>query len=129
VFEISEQTAITDLTSSIQFTREIQKLPCKVALEHFGQTDQPQLLTHLPVDILKIHGALIGGLGNNKERQSRVKEITEMAKESGIQCIAECVDDAGSLAHLWQVGIDFIQGNFVQEPCKTIDYDFEGETA
>lgn len=52
-----------------------------------------------------------------------------MARESGMQCIAECVDDAGSLAHLWQVGLDFIQGNFVQEPCKTIDYDFEGETA
>ena len=30
---------------------------------------------------------------------------------------------------LWQTGIDFIQGNFVQEPCKDIDYDFEGETA
>jgi len=129
VFEIAEQTAVKDLTSSINFIREIQKLPCKVALEHFGQGEQPQLLNHLPVDILKIHGALMGGLGNNKAHQEKVKEITEMARESGIQCIAECVDDAGSLAHLWQVGIDFIQGNFVQEPCKTIDYDFEGETA
>ncbi len=129
VFEISEQTAINDLTSSIRFTNEIRKLPCRVALEHFGQSDQPQLLKHLPVDILKIHSELISGLGNNKDHQSRVKEITGMARESGLQCIAECVDDAGSLAHLWQVGIDFIQGNFVQEPCKTINYDFEEETA
>ncbi|MCK5382785.1 MAG: EAL domain-containing protein [Gammaproteobacteria bacterium] len=129
VFEISEQTAINDLTSSIRFTNEIRKLPCRVALEHFGQSDQPQLLKHLPVDILKIHSELISGLGSNKDHQSRVKEITGMARESGLQCIAECVDDAGSLAHLWQVGIDFIQGNFVQEPCKTINYDFEEETA
>ena len=129
IFEIAEQTAINNLTSSINFTKEIHKLQCKVALEHFGQSEQPQLLKHLPVDILKIHGILIGGLGNNKEHQIKVKEISEMARESGMQCIAECVDDAGSLAHLWQVGLDFIQGNFVQEPCKTIDYDFEGETA
>lgn len=87
------------------------------------------MLTHLPVDILKIDGALIGGLGSNKEHQAKVKEITKLAKELGKQCIAECVDDAGSLAHLWQAGVDFIQGNFVQEPCKSIDYDFEGETA
>jgi diguanylate cyclase (GGDEF)-like protein/PAS domain S-box-containing protein len=129
VFEISEQTAINDLTSAINFTKEIHKLPCKVALEHFGQSEQSQLLQHLPVDILKINGALIGGLGNNKDHQEKVKEICKMARESDMQCIAECVDDAGSLAHLWQVGLDFIQGNFVQEPSKTIDYDFEGETA
>lgn len=129
VFEISEQTAISDLTSSVNFTREIHKLPCKVALEHFGQSEQLQLLQHLSVDILKIHGALIGGLGHNKENQIKVTEISNMAQESGMLCIAECVDDASSLAHLWQIGLDFIQGNFVQEPCKTIDYDFEDETA
>ena len=129
VFEISEQIVINDLSNSVLFTREMQKLQCKVALEHFGQHDQPHILTHLPVDILKIDGALIAGLGSNKEHQAKVKEITELAKELGKQCIAECVDEAGSLAHLWQTGVDFIQGNFVQEPCKSIDYDFEGETA
>ena len=129
VFEISERSAINDLKSSMLFVREIQKLHCKVALEHYGQGDQPQLLKHIPVDILKIDGSLIGGLGSNKEHQSKVQEIIELAREDGRQCIAECVDDAGSLAHLWQTGVDFIQGNFVQEPCKNIDYDFAGETA
>ena len=129
VFEISESNAIKDLSNTREFIKEIQRLQCKVALEHFGQNDQPQLLNHIPADILKIDGALIGGLGNNKDYQARVKEITELAREHGKQCIAECVDDAGSLAHLWQSGVDFIQGNFIQEPCKTIAYDFEGETA
>jgi diguanylate cyclase (GGDEF)-like protein len=129
VFEISESNALKDLSNAMQFVGEIQQLQCRVALEHFGQNDQPQLLNHIPADILKIDGALIGGLGNNKEHQARVKEITELARELGKQCIAECVDDAGSLAHLWQSGVDFIQGNFIQEPCKTIAYDFEGETA
>jgi diguanylate cyclase (GGDEF)-like protein/PAS domain S-box-containing protein len=129
VFEISEHNAINDLKNSMQFTGEIQKLQCKVALEHYGQSDQPQLLKHLPADILKIDGALIDCLGSNKEHQSKVQEIIELAREDGRQCIAACVDDAGSLAHLWQTGVDFIQGNFVQEPCGNIDYDFTGETA
>ena len=129
VFEISEHNAVNDLTNSIQFIREMQQLQCKVALEHYGQSDHPQLLKHLPADILKIDGTLIGGLGSNKEYQSKVKAIIDLARADGKQCIAECVDDAGSLAHLWQLGVDFIQGNFVQEPCKEIDYNFEGETA
>ena len=129
VFEISECSAFNDMKNSMQFVREIQQLQCKVALEHYGQGNQAQLLKHIPADILKIDGALIGGLGSNKEQQSKVQEIIELAREGGQQCIAECVDDAGSLAHLWQTGVDFIQGNFVQEPCKNIDYNFEGETA
>jgi diguanylate cyclase (GGDEF)-like protein/PAS domain S-box-containing protein len=129
IFEISERNAVNDLKNSMLFVSEIQQLQCKVALEHYGKSDYPQLFQHVPADILKIDGALVNGLGSNKEHQSKVKEIIEMAREDGRQCIAECVDDAGSLAHLWQTGVDFIQGSFVQEPRKNIDYNFEGETA
>ena len=129
VFEIPERTAIDDLKSTIAFVKSMQSLNFKVALEHYGHSDQPQLLKHLPVDILKIDGALISGLAGNEANQSRVKAIIELAKEHGKECIAECVDDAGSLAQLWQYSVDFIQGNFVQEPSKNLDYDFEGEIA
>jgi diguanylate cyclase (GGDEF)-like protein len=129
VFEIAECSAINDLKGAMLFAEEIHKLQCRVALEHYGQSDQPQLLKHLPVDILKIDGAFISGLGSNREHQSKVQEIIELAREADRQCIAESVDDAGSLALLWQSGVDFIQGNFIQEPSKNIDYDFAGETA
>ena len=68
--------------------------------EHYGNSDQPQLLNHLPVDILKIDGGLINGLSGNKENQARVQAILELANEHSKQTIAECVDDAGSLAQL-----------------------------
>ena len=129
VFEISERTAIDELKSAMTFVKSMQSLNCKVAFEHYGHSDQPQLLKHLPVDILKIDGALISGLASNEANQTRVKAILELAQEHGKECIAECVDDAGSLAQLWQYGVDFIQGNFVQEPSKDLNYDFEGEIA
>jgi EAL domain-containing protein (putative c-di-GMP-specific phosphodiesterase class I) len=107
----------------------MQDTNCRVAFEHYGHSNQPQLLKHVPVDILKIDGALVSGISGNKENQSRIKAILELAKEHGKLTVAECVDDAGSLAQLWQYGVDFIQGNFVQEPCKELEYDFEGEIA
>ena len=129
VFEIPERTAIDDLKNAMAFVKNMQNLHFRVAFEHYGHSDQPQLLKHVPVDILKIDGALISGLSGNKENQSRVKAILELAQELGKETVAECVDDAGSLAQLWQFGVDYIQGNFVQEPCKDLEYDFEGEIA
>ena len=129
VFEIPERTAIDDLKNAMAFVKSMQALNCKVAFEHYGHSGQPQLLKHVPVDILKIDGALISGLASNEENQSKIKVILELAKEHGKECIAECVADAGSLAQLWQYGVDAIQGNFVQEPSKNLDYDFEGEIA
>jgi len=129
IFEIPEQTAIDDLKSTMSFARSMQNINCSIAFEHYGHSDQPQLLKHVIVDFLKIDGALISGLCGNKENQSRIKAILELAKEHGKQTVAECVDDAGNLAQLWQYGVDFIQGNFVQEPCKELEYDFEGEIA
>ena len=129
VFEIAEQLVIDDLTNARAFVEAMKTLNCQVAIEHYGNCDQPQLLKHLPFDILKIDGGLTNGLSSNKENQARVQAILELANEHDKQTIAECVDDAGSLAQLWQYGVDFIQGNFVQEPSKDLEYDFEGEIA
>jgi EAL domain-containing protein (putative c-di-GMP-specific phosphodiesterase class I) len=129
VFEIPERIAIDDLKNAMSFVKSMQSLQFRIAFEHYGTSEQPQLLKHIPVDILKIDSTLINGLHANKENQSRVKAILELASEHGKETIAECVDDAGSLAQLWQYGIDYIQGNFVQEPCKDLEYDFEGEIA
>jgi diguanylate cyclase (GGDEF)-like protein len=129
VFEIQELDAANDLKSAISFIKAMEELQCKVALEHFGKNNQPQLLKHAPVGILKIDGTLIENLAINSENQARVKALIELAHESDKQCIAECVDNPASLAILWQYGVDLIQGNFVQEPDRKLAYNFEGEIA
>jgi EAL domain-containing protein (putative c-di-GMP-specific phosphodiesterase class I) len=43
--------------------------------------------------------------------------------------VAERVEDASDLAKLWEYGVDFIQGNFVQEPSKDLEHDFGEELA
>ncbi len=129
IFEIPELTAAGDLKNCMVFVHSMEKIYCKVALEHYGRSDQPQLLNHLPVDFLKIDSSLISNLASKKENQVQVKGIVMLARKHGIKCVAECVEEAGDLALLWQYGVDFIQGNFVQEPSKQHGYDFEGEIA
>jgi EAL domain-containing protein (putative c-di-GMP-specific phosphodiesterase class I) len=47
-----------------------------------------------------------------------------MAHSRGKLTIAEAVQDANSLAVLWQCGINYIQGYFLKEPDEKLDYDF-----
>jgi diguanylate cyclase (GGDEF)-like protein len=128
-FEIPEAVAIRDLKSTRTFIKAMQNLHCKVAIEHFGRVNQPQLLQQLPVDILKIDGSLIDSLASSEEHQEKIKAVIKLARNSNIQCVAERVDDAGDLAKLWEYGVDFIQGNFVQEPSKELEHDFGEELA
>jgi len=129
VFEIQEADAANDLKGAINFTREMKKLLCKVALQHSGKGEYPKLLQHVQVDLLKIGGNLIANLTENKDYQPLVKEFVTLAHENGKQCIAECVDNPATLAILWQCGVDMMQGNFVQEPSRELAYNFEDEIA
>ena len=47
-------------------------------------------------------------------------EICKESHSSGKQTVAEWVEDAVSTSLLFACGVDFIQGNFLQEPAKVL---------
>ncbi len=129
-FEIDEKYASQYLKHAKLLVKTLQELHCRTALEHFGAGPNSfQLLKHLPVDFLKIDGSFIHNLASDTDNQAMVKSILDTANSMNKKCIAEYVQDAHSLAVLWQSGIHFIQGNFLQEPSESLDYDFTGEIA
>jgi EAL domain-containing protein (putative c-di-GMP-specific phosphodiesterase class I) len=68
------------------------------------------------MNFIKIDGSLMQGLSTNQIQQQRVKGLVEAAKRRGIETVAERVEDANTMAVLWQLGIEFIQGYFVNAP-------------
>jgi len=129
-FEIAEKHAAQHLKHAKAFVKTLRDLHCKTALEHFGAGPNSfQLLKHLPVDFLKIDGSFIHNLASDTDNQAVVRSILATANSMNRQCIAAYVQDAHSLAVLWQSGIQFIQGNFLQEPSEALDYDFSSEIA
>jgi diguanylate cyclase (GGDEF)-like protein len=130
IFEFAEKHASQHLKHAKALVKTLQELKCNTALEHFGAGPNSfQLLKHLPVDFLKIDGSFIHNLASDNDNQAMVKSILDAANSMNRKCIAEFVEDAHSLAVLWQSGIHFIQGNFLQEPNEALDYDFTGEIA
>ena len=82
---------------------------------------------YLEINYLKIDGQYVQDLTRNEESQTYIKSITEMARERDILTIAEHVEDPACLAILWQHGVNFIQGEYLQHPGKNLDYDFTSE--
>ena len=126
VFEVSEETALNFLKQSKAVINGLNELHCRTTLENFGlEQNTYQSLKHLKVNYIKVHMKLIHGLAQNVDNQEKVKAIAEHANSKNIQTIAAFVEEANSLAVLWQCAVDFIQGHFLQHPNAEMDYDFE----
>jgi diguanylate cyclase (GGDEF)-like protein/PAS domain S-box-containing protein len=130
IFEISEESAVTYLKDAKAFAASIKELRCGIAIEHFGIRDNPfHIFKHISADYIKIDGSLMHKLAGNAEHQELIKTIAETANGMNIVSIAAFVEDANSLSVLWQSGVKFIQGNFLQQPMETLAYEFAEESA
>ena len=93
----------------------------RFALESFGSGRDPQgLIGSVPLDFVKIDGALVQGLARDAQLQQRVRALVESASKRGIHTIAERVEDANTMAVLWQLGVPYIQGYFVNAPEEVV---------
>jgi PAS domain S-box-containing protein len=120
-FQISEQIATDYLADASELANGLRKLGFHFAIEHFGTGRDPQrLIAHLPIDFIKVDGTLMQGLSVDQSLQGRVRELVDQARTHNIGTIAERVEDANTMAVLWQLGIEFIQGYFVNEPEQVV---------
>ena len=125
VFEISESLAIRQLTQVKKFINWLKILHCRSALDHFGTHLQSMdIMKELAADYLKIDRSFMHNLAVNKENRDKVKSIVGTAHSLNKLTIAEFVQDAGSLSVLWQCGVDYIQGYYLQRPDTAMAYDF-----
>ena len=125
VFEINTTELSKHPIEIHNFIKLLKKVNCRSALEYFGTQKNPAGIIHkLPVDFLKIDRCLIHDLADNPENQNIIASIIAMAHQQDKQVIAEFVEDARTLSLLWNAGIDFIQGHFLQQPGDGMDYDF-----
>jgi multidomain signaling protein FimX len=115
--QVTEELAMQYVRQTIELSENLRKLGFRFALEHFGTGRDPlKLLASIGMNFIKVDGSLMQGLSTNQLQQQRVKGLVESAKRKGVETIAERVEDANTMAVLWQLGIEFIQGYFVNAP-------------
>jgi diguanylate cyclase (GGDEF)-like protein/PAS domain S-box-containing protein len=124
-FEVKETVAVTNLKNTKSLSHKLKTLQCGFVLDDFGTGTNPfQLLEHIHADYVRIESSFMENLADNPQNQESIKILAEQAAELGKLTIAQHVPDATSLSLLWGMGVNFIQGYFLQEPLPIMEYDF-----
>ncbi len=119
--QLTEDVASRHPQQTQQMVTGLHARGLRFALEHFGNgRDSQRLIGSLPMDFVKIDGSLMQGLGGSPDLQRRVRVIAEAAARNNIQTVAERIEDANTMAVVWQLGVEFIQGYLVHAPEEVV---------
>lgn len=125
IFQITERDASTYIRQTREFVEGLKHLHCRASLSRFGLADEPfEVLGHIPVDFVKLDGELIEALDKDSDRKDEVAEMVRELQNQGKLTIVPMVESASLLSTLWQAGVNYIQGHYLQEPSTNMDYDF-----
>jgi diguanylate cyclase (GGDEF)-like protein/PAS domain S-box-containing protein len=120
-FQIPEKVAATQLNEASTLAKSLRQRGFRFTLEAFGSGRDPLgMLSTFPLDFVKIDGAIVQNLASDADLQDRVRGLTEAAGKRKVQTIAERVENANTMAVLWQLGVQFIQGYFVNAPEEVV---------
>lgn len=121
--EITETTAISDIDESINFVKALKELGCRVAIDDFGAGYSSfRNLRMLDFDMVKIDGSFVRNLPNSQEDQIIVRALVDLARNFGMETVAEWVTDEATASLARQAGVSYLQGFYLGEP-KVIDFE------
>ena len=120
-FQSSEESATSYVPQVTALATALRQRGFRFAIESFGSgRDSAGLLESVPLDFVKIDGTIIHGLASDPQLQMQVRSLVEAARRRNVQTIGERVEDANTMAVLWQLGVQYIQGYFVNEPEEVV---------
>lgn len=127
IFQLTEDDLLANPTQGLAMVQRLRRQGHQVAISGFAGSSQPLAALRLLVpDYAKLSSTLIRDLGQ-PEHQERLKAMVAELNEQSVLTIAPFVESASVLAQLWQVGVHFIQGYYLQEPSQAMDYEFQAE--
>jgi diguanylate cyclase (GGDEF)-like protein len=121
-FEITESAAISHLDAAKRFIERLSDLGCSFSLDDFGTgLSSLAYLKDLAVSTLKIDGAFIRELLTDPRSESMVRAVLEIARQLGLETVAEYVETPQASAHLAKLGVTYGQGYVYARPQPLAD--------
>ncbi|AOY00508.1 bifunctional diguanylate cyclase/phosphodiesterase [Jeongeupia sp. USM3] len=115
--ELTETAAVSDLGEAQRFIDALRATGCTVCLDDFGNGFASfAYLKQLKADILKIDGLFIRDLPGDADSQVFVRGMVAMAHDMGKTTIAEFVENETIYRMLLEMGVDLVQGYYLDLP-------------
>jgi diguanylate cyclase (GGDEF)-like protein len=115
--EITETIIMTDPVRAKRVLTELADLGVTVSIDDFG-TGYSSLayLRDLPVHELKIDRTFVQDMGSGSEEAVIVRAVVDLARNLGLETVAEGVEDALVWDQLVELGCDTAQGYYLARP-------------
>ena len=121
-FEVTETAISTNVQYAQRIIEVLHGIGCEFALDDFGSgLGAFSSLKHLPIDYLKIHGTYTRNLATDQVNQEMVTAMIKLARTMQFKVVAEQVEAEEDFDWLRSVGIDYVQGYFVDPPTNLGD--------
>lgn len=116
IFSIREDDARRQAAPTRKLAAALESLGFRIALTHYGSTPKAvEILDAIPASFIKLAPNFAQKMLDGSEDE-RLAQIIASARERRLPLIAEQIEDANSMARLWQAGVNYVQGHFIQEP-------------
>lgn len=121
-FEISETTALQNLSLVRDVCARLSQLGCAVILDDFGHGSiSLELFGDLSLHTVKLHPSLIRDFLEEPARHEYVKNLTATLHKLGLTVAAKSVEDVRLLAILSDIGLDYAQGFAIGKPLESTE--------
>jgi diguanylate cyclase (GGDEF)-like protein/PAS domain S-box-containing protein len=118
-FEVTESAILSNVQDAQRFIEVLHGIGCEFSLDDFGSgLGSFSSLKHLPIDYLKIDGTYTRNLQTDLVNQEMVSAMINLARTMQFRIIAEQVEHQEDFDWLRKVGVDFVQGYFIEAPSR-----------
>lgn len=115
--EVSNDIVSVDPKTSLQVIAGIESAEIKLSLDDFTSGGSPFLhIRDFLVDEVKIANVVTHGITANSHNAETVRAIVHTAHSTGTYVTAKCIETPSELAHIKELGCDFVQGYIIAPP-------------
>jgi len=120
IFEITESTAIDDLSVANAHIQSLRAMGSLVCLDDFGSgASSFNYLQALSLDIVKIDGRYVREMAASGRDGAMVRRLVELCRDLKIRTVAEMVETPEIEEIVRKAGVDFAQGWLFGRPADT----------
>ena len=117
IVEVAETALVHDIDVVAETMSALKEAGCRTAIDDFGAGyTSLRNLKALAVDMVKIDGSFVHGLAARPGDRVFARTLIGLAKDFGIETVAEMVEDGPAAAELRELGIDYLQGYHLGRP-------------
>lgn len=121
MFEIRERVAMRHVDHASECLNKLHQLGCKLTLDGFGSGfDSFNYIMVWPIDYLKINNSYTDKICQTSIDKVIVQSMVRIARTIGKKTIASHVSDEAVLRALLEVGVDYVQGFYIDSPVSQI---------